>query len=184
MPDGWDGQPDSPTRLQISVTAVPSARARRLWQMRAALGRAPRALPALFALVAVGLAAILAGALQTSARSAHRPSARVARGAVTAAVAAAFGYPHRCLSIAVSPADPDYASAHVDRKGGCARYHGYINATFHRVDGEWRLVLDEGQLFVPNSLLAPGKTASGGAEASPELRSGRSREPVRRPPVG
>jgi hypothetical protein len=30
-----------------------------------------------------------------------------------------------------------------------------VNASFHRVGGAWRLVLDEGQLFVPNRLLRP-----------------------------
>jgi hypothetical protein len=64
------------------------------------------------------------------------------------------------LSVAISAADPDYASADVDRREGCANYHGYVNASFHRVDGVWRLILDEGQLFVPNGLL---RSAGAGA---------------------
>jgi hypothetical protein len=51
------------------------------------------------------------------------------------------------------PSNPDYARVTVDHTSGCGRYHGYINASFHRVDGMWRLVLDEGQLFVANGLL-------------------------------
>lgn len=67
-------------------------------------------------------------------------------------MASAFGYPYpmRCLRITTSGA---FARAHVSRTGGCARYHGYLNATFHFIAGRWRLVLDEGQLFVPNALL-------------------------------
>jgi hypothetical protein len=75
-------------------------------------------------------------------------------------VAAAYGVPVRCLGVTISSHEPDYAQAHVDRTGGCARYHGYVNASFHRIDGSWRLTLDEGQLFVPNDELA---TAGGTA---------------------
>jgi hypothetical protein len=75
-----------------------------------------------------------------------------------AAVAAAFGYPERCLRIAVSAADPDFAIVHVERDRACGNYRGYVNASFHRVDGTWRLIFDEGQLFVPNSLLTSRRT--------------------------
>ena len=74
-----------------------------------------------------------------------------------AAIATALGYPYPpgCLRIAVSDHDPDYATVHINRTLGCARYRGYINSSLHRTDGRWRLVLDEGQLFVPNRLLGP-----------------------------
>jgi hypothetical protein len=179
MPDDRGRTLDPPSRLQITVTGVPAGRAHRFRPTRGALRGAPRAMSVLLGLVAVGLAALVAGALPTGATRAGRPSAAAARGAVTApvarravtaAVAAAFGYPHRCLSITVSPADPDYASAHVDRRGGCADYHGYINASFDRIDGKWRLVLDEGQLFVPNSLLTPSASDSAEPGRGPSSR--------------
>jgi hypothetical protein len=124
------------------------------------------------ALLTLAAAALLAGALHTSATGASRSTALPARGAATGAVAAAFGYPHRCLSITISPADPDYASAHVDRAGACARYRGYVNASFHRVEGVWRLVLDEGQLFVPNSRLTPRTAAPTAARAPSDYPAG------------
>lgn len=161
MPVDRGPPPDPPSRVQITVTVVPTAGAHRLHQTRAALGGARRILPVLVALAAAGLVAILVGAPRTHPISSDRPNAAGARAAGTGAVAAAFGYPHRCLSITISPADRDYATAHVDHQGQCARYHGYVNASFHRVDGVWRLVLDEGQLFVPNSLLAPGHAGAG-----------------------
>lgn len=67
-------------------------------------------------------------------------------------VAEAFGYPYpmRCLRITTAG---EFARAHVVRTGGCVRYRGYLNASFHFIAGHWRLVLDEGQLFVPNALL-------------------------------
>lgn len=104
------------------------------------------------ALVAVG--SVIAVGLQAGGTSAA-PSART-RSAESAKIAAAYGYryPRHCLTITFLPGSPDFARAHVDRTGPCARYHGYVNATFHLVGGTWRLMLDEGQLFVPNSSLA------------------------------
>ncbi len=72
-------------------------------------------------------------------------------------MAAAFGYPLRCLRVTISAGDPVYARAHVDHSAACARYHGYLNASFHRIDGTWRLILDEGQLFVPNDRLGAAR---------------------------
>jgi hypothetical protein len=78
------------------------------------------------------------------------------------AIASALGYPYplRCLKITISDSNGAYARANVDRTSGCVRYHGYLNASLHRVDGAWRLLLDEGQLFVSNSLLVPVRTAT------------------------
>lgn len=145
---------DGPSDVQITVTVEPHAH-RDL--VRKAFGRTVSSLsmrtivPVTLALAVLGSAiavVLLAGG--TSAA----PSAGT-RSAESAKIAAAFGYryPRRCLTITLFPGAPDFAHAHVDRTGPCARYHGYVNATFHLVDGTWRLVLDEGQLFVPNSSL-------------------------------
>ncbi len=117
------------------------------------------------ALALVALAPIVVVVLQSSWT--RRPGGAVsgqASAVERAAIAAAFGYPYplRCLTITISPSDSDYARADVDRANGCGRYHGYLNASFHRVDGRWRLVLDEGQLFVPNSLLTPCRVGQAG----------------------
>jgi len=122
------------------------------------------------ALALAALGAIIAVALQPS-RTTRPAGERVAqvqgaekavmadRAAIAAraAIAGAIGYPYprRCLTITISPGIPDFARASVDRTAGCGRYRGYLNASFHLVDGGWRLVLDEGQLFVPNRLLTP-----------------------------
>jgi hypothetical protein len=135
-------------------------------EIRATLARRRRSLFGGLALATVTAMALAAVALLLLGGHTHaviRPAARPRPS--TAAVAAAFGYPQRCLRITISAADPDYASAHVDRTGACASYRGYINASFHRVDGVWRLLLDEGQLFVPNSLLAPAQDGSARAHA-------------------
>lgn len=154
---------DLPSRVSITVTHVPAERARRLREMRAGLAKAPMSLCVVLALGAVLLGG--AGAVGLRSRRADSASAVVsaARGPSAAAVAAAFGYPRRCLNIVISAFDRDYATADVDRTGECAKYRGYINASFHRVHGDWRLILDEGQLFVPNRLLRPAPARGAGA---------------------
>ena len=147
--------PREPVRSRLANTPW-GARPRRLWAV------------VLVALAVLGasLAAVLVGsssrtgapaaAASTRAVAARAASPNAATPAAAAGIAAAYGYPLRCLRITIAAADPAYARAHLDRTsaGGCARDRGYLNASFHRVDGTWRLILDEGQLFVPNDLLA------------------------------
>jgi hypothetical protein len=170
VPNARDPRPDLPSQVSIAVTVVRTERGRRLKELCARLVSAPRSLSAVVALAAATLAA--AALLHSSRTNAVTRTATAKQRAATRTVAAAFGYPQRCLSIAISAADPDYASAHIDRRGGCANYRGYVNASFHRVDGVWRLVLDEGQLFVPNRLLTPARERFDGAGAVPEYPLG------------
>jgi hypothetical protein len=69
-------------------------------------------------------------------------SPAAARQSGAAGVAAAYGYPPRCLSVTIAAADPAYARADYNRVSACGRYDGTVTAIFHRVDGEWRAVLD------------------------------------------
>lgn len=50
-----------------------------------------------------------------------------------------FGYPFRCVSVAFAPNGSGVARATATRAGLCDRYARYVSATFHRVDGGWRL---------------------------------------------
>lgn len=59
-----------------------------------------------------------------------------------AGVAAAYGYPPRCLSITISTVDPAFARADYNHESPCGQYDGYVTAIFHRLDGRWRPVLD------------------------------------------
>jgi hypothetical protein len=165
LPKVPDWQSALPYRVSVSVTHVPADRARRLRVMWTRLAKAPRSLRVVLPLAAVMLVAVVAILIARNQTGPASGPAGAAQRADTAAVAAAFGYPQRCLSIAVSAADPDYASAHVDRTGRCTTYHGYVNASFHRADGVWRLILDEGQLFVPNSLLTPARAGPADARS-------------------
>jgi hypothetical protein len=72
-----------------------------------------------------------------------RPASRAAaRDSGPLGVAAAYGYPLRCLSITIAPGHRSYARADYNRVSACGRYDGTVTAIFHRVDGEWRPVLD------------------------------------------
>jgi hypothetical protein len=69
-----------------------------------------------------------------------RPAA--ARLPGPAGVAAAYGYPLRCLSVTIASGNRSYARADYNRVSACGRYDGTVTAVFHRVNGEWRPVLD------------------------------------------
>lgn len=145
-----------PVAVSVTVTVVP---ARRGWMSGTRAGLATRrprfAVAGLAFGAAVTCVAAAALVLQGGRTNPHTTRAAMTQQDAATAVARAFGYPRRCLSVTVSDTDPNYASAHVNRAGGCANYGGYVNASFHRVGGAWRLVLDERQLFVPNALLSP-----------------------------
>jgi hypothetical protein len=173
--------PADVTVLMVTVTVVPPVRDRSLRRRLTGFGVLHGARIALaVALALAALGAIIAAELQSS-RTSRPVGARrgQAHDAARAAIAAAFGYPYvlRCLTITISASDPDYARANVDRTNGCAHYRGYINASFHRVDGRWRLVLDEGQPFVPNGLLAPCRAGRAGCARASGRAGGTGSQP-------
>jgi hypothetical protein len=160
-PGSSDGRPEL-VSVSITVTGVTPLRAwwfgGRPAVVRPARG-APAAAVAAVVLAALGVAVALPGGPRRRPAEARPP---LVPAAERTAIAAALGYPYplRCLTITTYGGSPAYARANVDRTNGCGRYHGYVNASLHRVDGTWRLVLDEGQLFVPNSRLAPEASGS------------------------
>ena len=83
------------------------------------------------------VAAVPGGQRHPGARGTALPSERGPLG-----VAAAYGYPLRCLTITIAGSDPTYARADFDRTTPCGRYDGYATAIFHRVERRWRPVLN------------------------------------------
>src|SRR5438105_8374692 len=154
----------SPEVIVISITETQLSAVRGSPLSRRLAGSRTRVALAI-ALASGVLGTIVATAVHNGARSrstgAHHAQPQPAE---KAAIAAALGYPYppRCLTVAISTSNPEYARAAVDRTKGCGRYHGYLNASLDRVDGTWRLVLDEGQLFVPNSLFTPCRPGPAG----------------------
>jgi hypothetical protein len=150
----------SPEAIVVSITVKnpQRSRARPLGERLTGISVPRRRLAALvivLVLVAVGAGVTSELPGDGTARSATFGRAERVTGGERAAIAGALGYPYplRCLTITIAAGEPDYARADVDRTHGCGRYRGYTNASLHRVGGAWRLVLDEGQLFVPNSRL-------------------------------
>lgn len=157
MSDARTADPGSPPPGHMEVQIAVRARGDSIQERISGSLRAHRAwrAPAVVLAGAV-IAALAVGLLLAAGGAGNHGGARVAhaQSAGPAGIAAAFGYPLRCLTITISNSDPAYARAQVDRTRTCAGYRGYVNASFHLIDGTWRLVLDEGQLFVPNDLLA------------------------------
>jgi hypothetical protein len=151
---------DVPWEVQITVTVVSHRRCRSLRGLFLGTKSVVAVCVVGFGLAAAASGAMIFGAAQGGDR--HPPNridaARRDRAAV-AEVAAAYGYPPRCMSVTIAAGARTYAQAELDGRRACAAYHGYVNATFHRVNGKWRLVLDEGQLFVPNKLLTRCRAA-------------------------
>jgi len=155
----------APSEVTVTITVRPPAREGSLRQRLAAISRRRRGRGALgVALAVAALGAIIATGVQSGRTSRAGAGRAQVRDAERAAIAAAFGYPYprRCLTITISTSNPDYARADVGRAKGCRRYYGYVNASFHRVAGAWRLLRDEGQLYVPNSLLRPCRGGQAG----------------------
>ncbi len=97
----------------------------------------------------------------------------LARESGAAGVAAAYGYPLRCLSVTILTTDRTYARADFNHVSACGRYTGYPTAIFHRVGGAWRTILDAVEYACPvHSLPVAVETELGvcaRAQLSPEL---------------
>lgn len=136
---GREGWPDPPSEVRVTVFQDPSDRGlfSRLSIRELKLERRRSYVVAALAVVgAVG--AIVAMTLGGPARPSH---SRRRQGGATG-VAAAYGYPTRCLSVTISSIDPAFARADFNHASPCGRYAGYPTAIFHVIHGGWRPVLE------------------------------------------
>lgn len=132
-PDPWSRPAEPPSVVQITILADPAPRPLR---ERVAHTHTITRARVIAALVIIG--ATVVGLLVVP----HRAGVNAqASDPGAPGVAAAYGYPPRCLSVTFSLSDPRYARADFDRASACGRYDGYATAIFHRVDGAWRPVL-------------------------------------------
>lgn len=96
---------------------------------------------------AIAIWGVLAAVIVTVLLATELPGGDHSRDALRrapgpAGVAAAYGYPLRCLSVAIALHDPRFARADFDRAVPCGRFTGSVTAIFRRVDGAWVPVLD------------------------------------------
>lgn len=125
----------------MEITELPNPDARTLRERIAALEKLARwsAAVALALLIAIlATAVVLPG--DRDGRG-HVVNA-MARERGPAGVAAAYGYPLRCLSITILGPGRRYARADFDHMSPCGRFAGYSTAIFLRVMGVWRPVLE------------------------------------------
>jgi hypothetical protein len=141
-----DRRPDQSGRLtqtpsSVQVTVLPGPRGRGRPRIRRTSIIAHALVIAGVVLLVVTIAAIVADALRGDRASGPPEPSALARIPGPAGVAAAYGYPRRCLSVTISTTDPAYARADFNRGTQCGRFHLYVTAIFRRVDGAWRRAL-------------------------------------------
>jgi hypothetical protein len=97
--------------------------------------------------VAIALALLSAAAVATLVLIALGGSSSQPRPAPT--IAAADGWPGRCLDVTISPSDSSYARADLDRAATCGRFWWAGVAIFRRVAGGWVAALRAGNYACP-----------------------------------
>jgi hypothetical protein len=139
--DSRDRLAEPLSRVEITVRAQRGRPARRLRIVEGVLRRRPGTVAVLagIAIVIGGVGAALFGG---STNGAHRATNADAREVGAAGVAAAYGYPLRCLSVTFDRRDAAYARADFNHAAPCGRYDGSATAIFHRVGGSWRMAVD------------------------------------------
>jgi hypothetical protein len=172
-PDRWGRLTQPPSEVEITVLPGRDGRAHRgriveIYGLASA--HAVIVLHALIVLVLVfaAIGAIVAGGLLGDHHRSASRSALDLREGGPAGVAAAYGYPLRCLSVTVAANDPTYARADFDRRSLCGRYDGPVTAIFHRVDGAWSTVLDTISYTCPVASLPPAVQATLGVCLQPD----------------
>ena len=132
---GLTGEP--PVDIAVTVLSPPP---RPTARERIGSIKAPRR--ALVGLGAAATAAVLAALSLTGGGGGPIREASAARQRGPAGVAAAYGYPLRCLSVTIPLHDPRFARADFDRALQCGQFTGDPTAIFKRVQGWWRPLLD------------------------------------------
>lgn len=127
---------------------VQDPRDRGLWSRLRAKGGESRVPRRAYGMALVAAAVIAAVAVIISTVSVGGGATRLqglktrrAQGRATG-VAAAYGYPSRCLRVTIASSDHAFARADFDHGSLCGRYTGDPTAIFHVVDGAWRPVLE------------------------------------------
>lgn len=157
LPDPPDPpDPSAEPPWDVRITVMPGPRGPTLRQRIAHIRIVRRAgviAPLMMTTGAVGTMVVLA--LGGGHSSASNSMTALTHDPGALGVAAAYGYPPRCLSVTIPADHPSYARADFDRATLCGRYAGYPTAIFRRVDGAWRAVLDAISYSCPVASLPP-----------------------------
>lgn len=153
-PDDWVGHADPPGEVQITLLPDPGAHTphERLIGIRS-ITRGPATVVIVLVLAAAAMGVAVVGAVTGGRDGAARRDTAGAARVGPAGVAAAYGYPLRCLSVTIAQTNHAYARADFDHRSPCGRYDGYVTAIFYRVDGAWLPVLDATSYSCPVATL-------------------------------
>lgn len=141
VPDRSSQPSDLPEVILVEITVLPNPDERTLRDRIAVIQKVARwrAVVALALFVAVlGTAVALLG----GGDGGRRLVGATPRQSGPAGVAAAYGYPLRCLSITILGTGQRYARADFNHMRPCGRLTRYSTAIFLRVMGAWRPVLE------------------------------------------
>jgi hypothetical protein len=151
-PDDWVGLEASPGAVQI--TLLPDPHDRMPHERLVGIQGIPcRRATVAIVLAAAAMGVAVVGALVGGRDGAARRNTARAELVGPAGVAAAYGYPLRCLSVTIAPNKHPYARADFDHRSPCGRYGGYVTAIFYRIDGAWLSVLDATSYSCPVATL-------------------------------
>jgi hypothetical protein len=140
-PDRWDGLAEPPSEVQVTVLRDPAAgRFRERIGHERMITRARAA--ALLTLAVAAIWGIVAGGLNAHGNAPLRGTDALRQDSGAIGVAAAYGYPSRCLAVTLSASNSTYARADFNHATSCGRYDGSATAIFQRRAGLWRPVLD------------------------------------------
>lgn len=147
-PDRSPPLDDPPPSVEVTILSGASGPTPRE-RIAAGARTAPRRWVIGFVLVIVAAGALIATSLPAESGSGAQGVSARAHEPGAAGVAAAYGYPLRCLTVTFSRVDADYARADVEHTGQCWRYRGDVLAVFKRVAGAWRALLRGGIYSCP-----------------------------------
>ena len=147
-PDRSSESSDLPEVILVEIRVLEDPDARTFRERIVAIQKVTR-WPAIVALVLLAAILAMAGTLPGGPDGARHVVSALTRERGPAGVAAAYGYPLRCLSITILATDQAYARADFNHLRPCGRFTGYSTAIFHRVLGAWRPVLDAAGYVCP-----------------------------------
>lgn len=140
-PDHPDEASNRPQIVLVEITVLRDPDARTLREHVAGL----KQITDWRAIVAVALLLVIlgaaAGGLLPDGGAGRQPMNALVRENAPLGVAAAYGYPLRCLTVTILASDRAYARADFNHLSPCGGFTGYPTAIFHYVSGAWRTVL-------------------------------------------
>lgn len=147
-PDRSSESSDLPDVILVEIRVLGDPDARTIHERSVAIQTFTR-WPAIVALVLLAAILAIAGTPLGGPNGARHVVNASTHERGPAGVAAAYGYPLRCLSITILATDQAYARADFNHLRPCGRFTGYSTAIFHRVMGAWRLELDAAGYHCP-----------------------------------